>query len=98
MVLNTPVAAQSSTGAYLNVKDYGAVGNGTTDDTVAIRNALNAASVAGGGIVLFPTGNYLLSSTIQIITPVILLGSGEQSTILTTNQATGDVISVIVSG
>lgn len=98
MVLNRPVAAQSSAGAYWNVKDYGAVGNGTTDDTAAIRNALNAAGAAGGGIVLFPPGNYLLSSTIQIDTPVILLGSGEQSTILTTNQSTGDVISVNIPG
>jgi hypothetical protein len=36
MVLNQPVAAQSSTCAFRNVKDYGAVGNGTTDDSASI--------------------------------------------------------------
>jgi hypothetical protein len=41
-----------------NVKTYGAVGNGTTDDTVAIRNALAAAVAANGGIVFFPQGTY----------------------------------------
>jgi hypothetical protein len=41
-----------------NVKSYGATGNGVTDDTVAIRNALAAAEAAGGGIIYLPTGTY----------------------------------------
>lgn len=42
-----------------NIRDYGAVGNGVVDDTVAIQNAINAAKTAGGGIVYFPnTGSY----------------------------------------
>jgi hypothetical protein len=45
-----------------NVKDYGALGNwnGATgnDDTPAIQQAIDAAVSAGGGVVLFPAGNY----------------------------------------
>ena len=37
-----------------NVKDYGAVGDGATDDTAAIQNTINACIDAGGGDVYFP--------------------------------------------
>jgi hypothetical protein len=45
-----------------NVKSYGATGNGTTDDTVAIRNAINAAVSDGGGIIYFPAGTYAVDN------------------------------------
>ena len=37
----------------VNVRDFGATGNGTTDDTVAIQNAINTAHNIGQGV-LFP--------------------------------------------
>lgn len=40
-----------------DVKVYGAVGDGTTDDTTAIQNAINDA-IADGGSVFFPVGRY----------------------------------------
>lgn len=48
---------------WYNVKEsiYGATGNGTTDDTAAIRLAIAAAVTAGGGTIYFPPGTYLLS-------------------------------------
>lgn len=45
---------------------YGAVGNGITDDTVAIQAALNAAATAGGGEVWVPNGTWPISSTLVI--------------------------------
>lgn len=44
---------------YISVKDYGATGDGTTDDTAAIRAALAAAM---GRRVFFPKGDYLVSA------------------------------------
>jgi len=41
------------------VTAYGATGNGVTDDTVAVQNALTAAQNGGGGIVEFPAGTFL---------------------------------------
>jgi hypothetical protein len=53
--LETSVSQRS-----FNVKDatYGAVGNNSTNDTVAIQAAITAANAAGGGIVFFPKGTY----------------------------------------
>lgn len=43
-----------------NVKDFGALGDGSTDDTAAIQATINAAS--GNGTILIPTGTYYLNS------------------------------------
>lgn len=45
----------------ISVKDFGAVGDGVTNDTVAIQNAIDYAASLGGGIVKLPSGNYLIS-------------------------------------
>ncbi|AUG75220.1 hypothetical protein CFP65_0241 [Kitasatospora sp. MMS16-BH015] len=51
--------AGSATGPdWFNVKDYGAIGDGTTDDTAAVQRALDAAAAGGGGTVYFPVGQY----------------------------------------
>lgn len=42
----------------VNVKDFGAVGDGVTDDTAAIQNAIDYATANGGGTVFIPAGVY----------------------------------------
>lgn len=54
------------TSPLFNVKDYGAVGNGTADDSTAIQSAMDAAMENGGGTVIFPAGNYLVGTTLII--------------------------------
>lgn len=44
-----------------NVKDYGAVGNGSTDDYDKINLAIAAMNAAGGGAIYFPAGNYIVT-------------------------------------
>lgn len=58
----------------VSVKDFGAVGDGTTDDTAAIRKALEAAG--DGGIVRVPPGQYLISDSLNIPSGCTLMGEG----------------------
>lgn len=60
----------------VSVKDFGAKGDGTTDDTYAVNAALAAASS-----VYFPTGTYLVTSTIQVPANVSIYGNGLSSVI-----------------
>ena len=46
---------------FVSVKDFGAVGDGVTDDTAAIQAAFNALNSIGGGVLIFPFGTYLVS-------------------------------------
>lgn len=51
------------------VTNYGATGDGTTDDTAAIQATINAAIAAGGGVVYFPAGKYLIAGSLQTSAP-----------------------------
>lgn len=73
-------------GGWINVKEYGAVGDRWTDDTTAIQNAINAASIEKIGdigcanIVFIPKGVYSISSPIIIPAGVHLIGAGINNT------------------
>lgn len=59
------IAAQNTVPAlpaFYNVMDFGAAGNGTHLDHIAINKAINACEKAGGGTVLLPAGIYLSGS------------------------------------
>jgi hypothetical protein len=49
-----------------DVRDYGAIGDGKTDCTHAIKSAIDAAAQSGGGIVYFPRGRYLVTETLIV--------------------------------
>ena len=63
----------------LSVKDFGAAGDGSTDDTTAIQNALNAGT---GRSVYFPAGTYRISTTLLVKTKTTLIGEGMNKSII----------------
>lgn len=67
----------------INVKNFGAVGDGSNDDTAGIQLALDAANTAGGGIVFIPAGTYKITNTLLVYSDTHVYGAGRGATILT---------------
>ncbi|MBV6457444.1 MAG: hypothetical protein HONBIEJF_00553 [Fimbriimonadaceae bacterium] len=70
-------SAVSNIGLF-NVKDYGAKGNGTKDDTLSFQAAIDAMNSQGGGTLYVPRGLYKLTNTIYITCKAHILGEGRQ--------------------
>ena len=77
---------------FTNVKDFGAVGDGTTDDTAAIQAAIDSLPLnpagdgilsplgyANGGTIYIPRGRYKVSSTLTLRRGVRITGEGRES-------------------
>lgn len=81
----------------VSVKDFGATGDGSTDDTVAIQAAHDSFGALGGNL-YFPKGIYKISS-INISTPCTLQGSGAFSggTWIVAADATSNVFNITTS-
>jgi hypothetical protein len=62
----------------INVKDYGATGDGVTNDTAAVNSALEQAHQTGKTLFI-PSGDFLLSSTVAVPNDVKIAGLGESS-------------------
>jgi len=83
-------------GININVLDFGAKADGVNDDSPAVMTAV--ASLNGRfGVVLFPTGTYLLQSGITLPDSVIIRGAGSNSTFIKINS-TGTCFGMYGSG
>lgn len=80
-----------------NVKDYGAKGDGVTDDYAAFAAAISAAEAQGGGDVVAPSGTYILSQTIDLPPYTAIRGVGTNRTKLKSSALAGSVIRVLGS-
>ena len=72
---------------YVSVKDYGAVGDGIADDTVAIQEALTdlytrQLTAQTRRILFFPAGRYVVTGTIVLPSHAYLAGEGRNSSLI----------------
>ena len=61
---------------YVDVKRYGAVGDGVTDDTAAVAAAMVKVGQMGGGTLYFPPGTYYMKHYVDLVDNVRILGDG----------------------
>ena len=73
---------------FVSVKDFGAKGDGITDDTESINRALYEIYCRNGiasarKVLHFPAGNYIVSDGVNVPTNAIIKGEGANNTIIT---------------
>ena len=79
------IAAPETPGIY-NLKEFGAKGDGTTDDTVPLKSALAFIASRGGGTLQIPEGDFLITSTLTLPSGVIIQGISPVATQAQTNN------------
>jgi hypothetical protein len=81
MVIQYKTLDLSQQGIF-NVRAYGARGDGTAGDFGAILAARDALNAAGGGVLFFPPGTYILLHTVELASNTTVLGAGAGSVLL----------------
>lgn len=82
--MTTRVNYRMIDGEYLNIKDFGAKGDGVTNDTAAIQHALSL-----GKPIYFPEGNYAVNERIDLDTNTKIKGDGRNNTFITAIGGSG---------
>jgi parallel beta-helix repeat protein len=90
-------AIRQGSNGYFSVVAYGATGNGITDDSPAIQAAVSAAEDAGGGVVYFPSGTFLIGATINLATAGVTLLGGPSAVLLSSTSALGAHVLITAS-
>ena len=79
------IADSQATGTY-NIKDFGAVGDGTTDDTIAFKSAVAFIASRNGGTLQIPEGDFVVTSPVALVSGIKIQGvAGSTSTAPTNN-------------
>lgn len=85
------LANNNSTGFY-NVKDFGAVGDGTADDTDEIRNAILYVGAKLGGTLYFPKGKFNVSDTLSLPAGILIQGAMTKLVPRFTNKGATEIV------
>jgi hypothetical protein len=72
----------------LNVRDFGAVGNGDADDTEALQAAISAAC-AGSKLLFLPKGTYRVTSGLSLASSITMRGAGMAASVVQYTADTG---------
>lgn len=87
VIYNWIPTSEKNQGFY-NIKDFGGVGDGRTDDTIAIESAMAYIASRSGGTLTFPEGDYIVDSPIALPSGIVIKGTNG----LHTGNSTNNVI------
>lgn len=93
-----PATPDERTLGFYNIRDFGAVGDGRTDDTMALRSAFAFIATRNGGQLLFPEGDYLVNSPLTLPSGIVIQGVNALHTGAATNNLTQRSTSRITLG
>ncbi len=84
------VGIHSFLGDFFNVKDFGAIGDGSADDTAAIQAALDmpAPITASGRVVFLPAGIYRITAPLLPLAETLIMGAGKTASYIRYTPAT----------
>lgn len=88
-------------GDYVSIKDFGASGDGVTDDSAAIQAAIDSFKSSNGynpdktKVLFVPEGTYLIETSIKIYSGISIVGEGRKSLFLAGDLLTGQILSFV---
>ncbi len=74
-----PFAYSQTNTTIINVRDFGAIGDGVSDDSLAFTKAINAAK---GAKLHIPEGQYLIRTTLKLDSTIEIFGDGDQTSLI----------------
>ncbi|MBE7414985.1 MAG: hypothetical protein HS130_07090 [Deltaproteobacteria bacterium] len=93
MLFNSGAAHSADKRGWVDARDYGAKGDGVTDDTAALQAAISA-----GKIIYIPAGKYLVTAPLNVRGWRIIYGAGRDSTVLKAGNWLSDFVIKSVDG
>lgn len=94
---NEEISKLKSSFESINIKSFGAVGDGVTNDTQSIQDAINYASTNGKSVFI-PNGTYLIDSIDVYGTGIKVVGESKKKTILKDSGSTTKNYIVSITG
>lgn len=83
---------------FVTPQDYGATGNGATDDTAAVQAAITAVQNAGGGTLFFPEGSYLCTPSLSTGVALTMTGVSAGYQNVTLRGANNQAATIVKNG
>lgn len=76
------------TRGFFNIRDFGAAGDGMTDDTAAFKSAMAAIGSNNGGTLTIPDGDYVITSSVTVPSGIIIQGTNGLHSLAATSNIT----------